>query len=67
MICAIHIGAYLASVFSAIKSLPWPNTLATKDMLLFIIRMIHRYLVQVKKAGLTESLGGKKVGGLMVN
>src|SRR5437764_942104 len=32
------------------ESLSWPDVFPAKDVLLFMIRMIHRYLFQVKQA-----------------
>src|SRR5262249_16846774 len=54
IICTVHISAYNTTVFGAVESLPWSDPLSTKDMLLFILWIIHRYPVQVKEACLAR-------------
>src|SRR5262249_6207449 len=54
IIGTVDISTDDTSVFSTIQSVSPSNALPTKDMLLFIVRVVHWYLVKIEKTRLAS-------------
>src|SRR5260370_7568213 len=50
---AIHISAYLASIFAAVQAVSPSNPVPTKEVLFFVIGFVVWNRVKVKKTGFT--------------